>query len=88
MHIATVPQSLRFLAGQVGFMKTQGFDVAAISSPGPELGEFGEREQVPVHAVSMPRQIAPLADLLAVARITRWLRRYRADIVHAHTPKG
>ncbi|MPZ17008.1 MAG: glycosyltransferase [Luteitalea sp.] len=88
VHITTVPQSLRFLGGQVGFMKAQGFDIAAISSPGPELDQFGEQEEVPVHAVSMPRQIAPLSDLRAVARITSWLRRYRADIVHAHTPKG
>lgn len=88
VHVMTVPQSLGFLSGQVTFMRARGFEIAAISSPGPELGEFGERENVPVHAVAMPRRITPRRDLAAVWTIYRHLRRIRPHVVHSHTPKG
>jgi len=88
LHITTIPMSLVFFRGQVGFMKGRGIDVHALSSPGPDLYEFGQREGVPVYAVEMPRRITPLRDLVAVARIVRDMRRIRPTIVHAHTPKG
>lgn len=88
LHVATVPMSLRFFAGQVGFMKAGGFEVHAVTSPGDELQAFGEQEQVPVHAVEMPRRISPLQDVGAVLRLVTVMRRIRPDIVHAHTPKG
>jgi glycosyltransferase involved in cell wall biosynthesis len=88
VHITTVPDSLDFLYGQVGYMKAQGFDVQAISSPGQLLDRFAAQEDVPVHAVAMPRRITPVRDLLAVVRLWRRLRRIRPHLVHAHTPKG
>ena len=36
VHITSVPQTLSFLSGQVGYMKSKGIDVHAISSPGRE----------------------------------------------------
>jgi glycosyltransferase involved in cell wall biosynthesis len=80
--------SLRFFAGQVGFMKAAGFDVHALTSPGDELSQFGAREGIPVHAVEMPRRISPLHDLGAVRRLAGVMRRLRPHVVHAHTPKG
>lgn len=88
LHVATVPMSLVFLRGQVGYMKERGFDVYALSSPGPELEAFGVREKIRVRAVEMPRRITPGRDLIAVASILRELSRVRPTIVHAHTPKG
>lgn len=88
LHVTTVPLSLKFLRGQVGFMKAQGFEIHAISSPGPELRAFGDQEGVAVHAVEMPRRITPLRDLAAVGRLRAVLRRIRPHLVHAHTPKG
>ncbi len=88
VHITTVPQTLSFLRGQVAAMKSQGYEVAAVSSPGPALEAFGRQEGIPVHPVPMPRRITPLGDLLAVVRLVRLFRRMRPDIVHGHTPKG
>lgn len=88
VHITTVPMSLSFLRGQVGFMKARGFEVHAISSPAEELGAFGEREGIPVVAVEMPRRITPGGDLIALWKLRGILRRIRPEIVHAHTPKG
>src|SRR5262245_33863731 len=88
VHITTVPQTLAFLRGQVASMKARGFDVAAVSSPGPELEAFGRSEGIEVHPVTMPRRITPFGDLLALFRLVRLFRRIRPDLVHGHTPKG
>lgn len=88
VHITTIPMSLTFLRGQVGYMKERGFEVHVLSSPGEDLDDFGGREDVPAHVVAMTRRISPLLDLVALARIRRVLSEVRPDIVHAHTPKG
>ena len=88
VHVTTVPQSLFFLRGQVGYMKDRGFDIHGLSSPGEFLSRFAEQERVVVHPVEMPRRITPIRDLAAVVRIWNVLRQVRPQIVHAHTPKG
>lgn len=88
LHVTTIPLSLMFLRGQVGFMKEHGFEVTAISSPGPELERFGAEQAVATLAVPMARRIAPLADLVSLFRLWRAISRLRPDIVHAHTPKA
>lgn len=89
VHVTTVPISLlTHLSGQVGFVQRSGFAIHVISSPGPELDAFAERERIPVHAIPMLRAITPLRDLVALWRLWRTLRRIRPEIVHSHTPKG
>jgi glycosyltransferase involved in cell wall biosynthesis len=88
LHITTVPDSLYFFTGQVGYMKAQGFEVEALSSPGELLTKFAQEEQVTVHAVDMPRRITPLQDLRALFHLWRTLRQIHPQIVDAHTPKG
>ena len=88
VHVTTVPDSLDFFTGQVGYVKAHGFDVQAVSSPGEALGAFAAREGITVYALEMPRRITPLRDLVAVVRMWRLLRRLRPQIVHAHTHKG
>ena len=88
VHVTTVPGSLTFFHGQVGYLKARGVDVWALSSPGEELDKFAAREGVSVHGLEMPRRITPLRDLATTARVWRWLRKVLPDIVNAHTPKG
>jgi glycosyltransferase involved in cell wall biosynthesis len=88
LHVTTVPMSLRFLRGQVGYMKARGYEIHVLSSPGAELDAFGAQEGVCVHAVEMRREITPLHDLGALRRVVAVIRRVRPDVVHAHTPKG
>lgn len=88
VHMTTIGGTLCMLAGQVGHMRSRGFEVHAISSPDDELMRFGESERIPVHTVAMPRAITPAQDVRAVAGIYRTLRSIRPHIVHAHTPKG
>lgn len=87
-QITTVPESLLFLQGQPRYMRRQGIEEAAISSPGPYLSAFGLAEAVPTFAVPMRRSISPVSDLLALVRLWVLLRKLRPDIVDAHTPKA
>lgn len=87
-HVTTIPMSLTFLRGQVGYMKSRGLAVHAISSPGEELWSFAVEEQIPVYAVEMTRRITPLRDLRALWRLRKVLSEIRPTIVHSHTPKG
>lgn len=88
LHITTVPLSLRFLEGQIGYMQSHGIEVEVLSSPGKLLNDFGNEQAVEIHATKMPRKITPFRDLIAVWQIYRVIRRTRPTIVHAHTPKG
>ncbi|MFT4704864.1 MAG: glycosyltransferase involved in cell wall biosynthesis [Bradymonadia bacterium] len=88
VQVTTVPASLRFLAGQVGYMRDAGFEVTVLSSPGEELRAFGEANGVETMGVEMARSVTPVRDAATLARLTRVLRRLAPDIVHANTPKG
>lgn len=88
MHVLTVADSLVFLRGQGRFMRDAGFDVLAVSSPGPEQRTFAERDGARVISLEMPRRITVLRDIVAVARLAALMRRERPAVVDAHTPKG
>lgn len=88
VQVTTVPMSLAFLRGQVGYMKHRGFEIAAVSSPGARLESFGREEGIPVFAVEMARRVTPIRDLRALVRLVSLFRDLRPDIVHAHTPKA
>ncbi len=88
LHVTTVPMTLCFVAGHVAHARRRGFEVHVLSSPGAALDEFARDLQVEAHGVPMPRRITPLADLAALWRIVRVMRRVRPTIVDAHTPKG
>lgn len=87
-HVMTVDLTLLFFRGQIGFMRRHGVSPRMVASPGPHLEEFGARNGVPVLGIPMLREISPLHDLVAVARLWRHFRRTRPHIVHSHTPKG
>jgi hypothetical protein len=85
----TVPITLRcFFKGQLKWLKSLGFEVHAVSSPGQELEHVAREEGAEVHAVRMTRRISPAADLVALIRLVLLYRRLRPQIVHGFTPKG
>jgi lipopolysaccharide/colanic/teichoic acid biosynthesis glycosyltransferase/glycosyltransferase involved in cell wall biosynthesis len=88
LHVTTIPMSLVFLRGQVGFMQQRGIDVSVLSSPGPDLEEFARAYGVRSYAVDMRREITPLRDIASLWAMRRIVRSLRPHIVHAHTPKG
>lgn len=88
VHVTTVPLTLRFLQGQAGFFAERGFALEAVSSPGPQLEQYGDAEGVLTHPIAMERSVTPFRDLVAVLRLRRLFRQRRPAIVHSHTPKG
>src|SRR3954449_13132949 len=88
MHVTTIPQTLHFFRGQIGYLKGRGFDVTVVSSPGTFLDRFAATEQIQSVGVPMERRFAPSADLLSTARLIRAVLRVRPQIIHSHTPKA
>ena len=59
-----MPQTLAFLRGQVAYMKSKGYDVAAVSSPGQALEAFGRTEGIGERCFQVQR--LPLAHRIEV----------------------
>ncbi|MGH9464666.1 MAG: glycosyltransferase family 4 protein [Thermoanaerobaculia bacterium] len=76
------------MRGQLRFLAERGFEVHLLASPGPELDRAAAAEGVAMHPLPIQREIAPLADLASVARLTRALRHLRPDLVNSGTPKA
>jgi glycosyltransferase involved in cell wall biosynthesis/ribosomal protein S18 acetylase RimI-like enzyme len=87
-HVSTVDLTPRFLLlGQLRRLRDEGYEVTAVSAPGPwtrHLEEEGIRHVAWRHAT---RSWNPRADLRAFLELIAIFRRERFDLVHTHTPK-
>ena len=88
VKIVTVPLSFSLGQGHAAVMTGAGFEVHAVSSPGPLADAYSQCERVPVHPVPMARRIAPWSDLVSFVRLLRTLMRLRPSVVQAGTPKA
>ena len=88
VKIVTVPLSFQLGQGHAAVMTRAGFEVHAVSSPGPLADEYSRYERVPVHPVPMARRIAPWSDLVSFVRLLRTLMQLRPSVVQAGTPKA
>jgi lipopolysaccharide/colanic/teichoic acid biosynthesis glycosyltransferase len=87
-HVATVDLSLRFLLlPQLLALRDAGFDVTAISAPGPWVPELEAQGIRHVAWTKVTRSWNPEADLSAFRELLAILRRGRFDLVHTHNPK-
>ena len=69
-------------------LREAGFRVTLIASPGALLYETAAREGVEAIGLPMERKIAPLADLVSLARLWWVLMRLRPDVAEFSTPKA
>lgn len=87
--LATDPLTTRVLmAGQLAYLRSQGFDVTLIAAPGADLEAAAAREGVDYVAVPMTREITPREDWKSLRHLKRVLREIRPEIVNAGTPKA
>ncbi len=88
-HITTVDLSLRYLLlDQLRDLRVAGYDVAGISSPGPDVPVV-QAEGIRHISVPMTRRaFTPFADIVSLWQLYRVLRREQFTIVHTHTPKA
>ncbi|HYC41311.1 MAG TPA: glycosyltransferase family 4 protein [Chitinophagaceae bacterium] len=89
IRVTTVPIALKYLlAGQMRYMRENGFDVLMVSADGTGRREVIEQEGCPHVVVPMTRKITPFQDLRSLWRMYRLFRKEKPDIVHSHTPKA
>lgn len=84
----TVPTSLNSFCRDMLKELSREYEVVAVSSPGKELNEVGEREGVRTIAVPMERHISLVKDLKSLWRMWRVLKREKPDMIHSMTPKA
>ncbi len=89
IRITTVPIALKYLlAGQMRYMKDNGFDVIMVSADGEGREDLEGKEGCTHYIIPMTRKITPFADLQSLWRLYRFFKKERPDIVHSHTPKA
>lgn len=89
LHVSIGGPILRsYFAGQLAYIRAQGFEVVVAAEGGPDLEALCRSEGVRGHAVPLIRPIRPWQDLKAFVGLLRVIARERPDIVHGHTPKA
>jgi glycosyltransferase involved in cell wall biosynthesis/ribosomal protein S18 acetylase RimI-like enzyme len=87
-HVTTVDVTLRFLLlGHLRRLQEEGYDVTAISAPGPWVADI---EAEGIRHLAWPgatRSWAPIQDARAFGSLLQIFRRERFDLVHTHNPK-
>jgi glycosyltransferase involved in cell wall biosynthesis len=87
-HVTAIDMSLRYLLlNQLRSIQQAGYQVTGISSPGPDVTVL-ESSGIRHIPVSITRTVTPEADLAALWRLYRVMRRERFAIVHTHTAKA
>ncbi|RAI91554.1 glycosyltransferase family 4 protein [Algoriphagus yeomjeoni] len=89
IRITTVPISLKLLlAGQMKFMREQGWDLLMVSADGRELPKVIKEEGVRHEVIPFTRKITPFQDLKCLWQLYQLIKKEQPDIVHTHTPKA
>ena len=90
VYLTTIPDTIwAFLkGGHIEFMKSSGFEVVCVSSPGKKLDAVGHHDKVAVFGIKMSRGITPLVDLKGLISLYLFFLRSRPDIVNMSTPKA
>lgn len=84
----TVSQSLDFCREVMIKMRAMGYDMVAVTSPGPELDELRDVDEFHCVAVPMERHISIVRDLKSLIKMIRVFRKEKPQVVHSMTPKA
>ena len=84
----TVSQSLGFCREVMIKMRAMGYEMVAVTSPGPELDELRDKDGFHCVAVPMERHISIVNDLKSLMRMISVFRKEKPQVVHSMTPKA
>ena len=84
----TVPQSLEFCREVMIKMRAMGYEMIAVSSPGPELDSLRKKDGFHCVEVPMKRHISLVRDLKSLIMMIRVFRKEKPQVVHSMTPKA
>ena len=88
VHLTTTDMSLDWLLRpQLEAFADAGFEVIAMSAPGPHVAALEASGIQHVAVPSLTRSMSPIHDLRAMCDLHREFRRLRPDVVHTHNPK-
>lgn len=88
IRAVTVPQSLGFCREVMIKMRAMGYDMVAVTSPGPELDELRDKDGFHCVEVPMERHISIVNDLKSLMRMISVFRKEKPQVVHSMTPKA
>ena len=88
IRAVTVPQSLGFCREVMIKMRAMGYDMVAVTSPGPELDELRDKDGFHCVEVPMERHISIVNDLKSLIRMISVFRKEKPQVVHSMTPKA
>ena len=90
IRTSTIPESLNIFCGGVlkELHEHDGYNVIALSSPGPALQTIQDREGVKTYAVPMERHISPIKDLVSLWGLLKVFHKEKPTMVHSITPKA
>lgn len=88
IRAVTVPQSLGFCREVMIKMRAMGYDMVAVTSPGPELDELRDKDGFHCVAVPMERHISIVNDLKSLMKMISVFRKEKPQVVHSMTPKA
>jgi glycosyltransferase involved in cell wall biosynthesis len=76
------------LPGQMKYMRENGFDVIMVSADGKERADVIRNEGCPHVIIPMTRKITPIADMVSLWKLYRFIKKEKPAIIHSHTPKA
>ena len=88
IYCSTIPTSINLFCRGLLHELSSKYEVVVVSSPGEELDEIAQREQIRCVPIKMHREIAPLADERALVQLIRFFQAEHPDAVHSFTPKA
>ena len=84
----TVSQSLDFAREVMIKMRAMGYEMVAVTSPGPELDRLRDMDGFHCVEVPMQRHISVVSDLRSLIRMIGVFRKEKPQMVHSMTPKA
>lgn len=87
IRAVTVSMSCVFFEEVMRRLRSDGYEMVALTSPGPELDKLRE-EGFHCIEVEMERHISPWKDLKALVKMVRVLRKEKPYMIHSMTPKA
>ena len=88
IRAVTVSTSLDFCRDVMIKMRAMGYDMVAVTSPGPELDRMRDDDGFHCVAVPMKRHISTISDLVSLVRLIGVFMKERPWVVHSMTPKA
>lgn len=88
IRAVTVPQSLSFCREIMIKMRAMGYEMMAVTSPGPELDELRDKDKFHCISVPMERHISIVMDMKSLIKMISVFRKEKPQVVHSMTPKA